>query len=389
MTDYEENYYRVFAKIDLDAICDNMRAMRKNIGPDSKICAIVKTDGYGHGAVPIARAVEEQVDFCAVATAEEAISLRRGGIQKPILILGYTHPSTYPRLIRRNVRITIFKEEDAMALSLAAQKLNMTAKMHFKVDTGMGRIGFPVNEENANVMARIAKLPCLEAEGMFTHFARADEADKRDATRQHEKFEQMIRMMQERGVQIPIIHCDNSAGLIDLPQWHHSMVRAGIAIYGLYPSEEVVKENVPLKPALSLYSHVVYVKEIHAGDPVSYGGTYVAKETRRIATIPVGYGDGYPRALSNQGWVLIRGKKAPIVGRVCMDQMMVDITDIPEASDGDLVTLIGCAGEESITADEIAAMCGTIHYEIICNFTKRIPRLFFEGGVFVEEIPIL
>ncbi len=378
---------RIYAKIDLDAARHNLNAVYKLIKPDTKVIAVIKTDGYGHGAIPIATELEpvEYLYGFAVATAEEALQLRRHGIQKPILILGYVFQEHYPQLIEQEIRLTVFTQEMAEQLAKDAQKLNKDVLIHIKIDTGMNRIGMQAKEESVKIIAQIASLPHIIPEGIFTHFARADEADKSAANEQLIQFEQMIKMTEAAGIHIPYRHCANSAGIIDLPQTHMDLVRAGIILYGLWPSEEVQKERIDLQPVLELLSHVAYVKQLEAGKSISYGGTYTTKKTQTIATIPAGYGDGYPRSLSNQGYVLIHGKKAPIVGRVCMDQFMVDVTDIPQVKTGDKVVLVGKDGEEVITLETLALLSGRFHYEFTCCLSKRIPRVYYKNGMALPE----
>jgi len=368
----------VYAKIDLQAIAYNMKQMKQRIGGDAQLAAVVKTDGYGHGAVPIAQLFED-TDYVwgyAVATLEEAVSLRRAEVKKPVLVLGCIFPDQYEEMVSWEIRPTVYTKEMAEGMSQAAVKLHKTVYFHIKIDTGMGRIGFPVSEESADTIADIEKLPGVELEGMFTHFAKADETDPAFTQEQHEKFVWMQDALERRRLQISCLSCDNSAGIIDFPEFRHSLVRAGIALYGMYPSDEVDQNAVLLKPALELISHISYVKDVQEGTPISYGGTFVAEKNMRVATIPVGYGDGYPRSLSNKGEVLIRGKRAKILGRVCMDQFMVDVTDIPGAAFLDPVTLIGQDGEERITVEELGALSGRFHYEFVCCLGKRIPRVY-------------
>lgn len=376
------NYPRVHADIDLDAIRHNMEEMYRLIDPHTKLMAVIKTDGYGHGAIPIARELEtlDYVYGYAVAAEEEALALREDGIKKPILILGYTFPEQYETLLHAQITPAIFTMEAAKLLSETAGRLQTTAHIHIKLDTGMGRVGFLVSEESADVIAQIAKLPHIMIEGMFTHFAKADETDKTSANRQLSEFLRMAEFLEARGVHIPLKHCSNSAGILDLPQANLDIVRAGITLYGLHPSEEVHLERMDMRPVMSLKSRVAHVKTLPAGYGISYGATYVTPDERRIATIPVGYGDGYARSLSNQGDVLIRGSRAPICGRVCMDQFMVDVTDIPGVCVGDTVTLIGTDGEEHITLEELGEKSGRFNYEFACDLGKRIPRVFYKGG---------
>ena len=378
-----ESYQRVWAEVDLDAIRENMVHMKENIAENTKILAVIKTDGYGHGGVPIAKMLE-QLDFMfgyAAATYEEAHVLREAGVKKPILILGYTFPYCYEELIREEIRPAVYRRDTAEELAAAAAKVGKKAKVHIKVDTGMGRIGITPDEEGLEFVRFLIEHPELEVEGIFTHFAKSDEADKTSANHQLELFQNFIDKIQtELGITIPVKHCSNSAAILEMPQANMDMVRAGITTYGLYPSEEVSKDIVPLRAAMSLYSHIVYCKTIHAGQSVSYGGLFTAQKDTRVATIPVGYGDGYPRSLSGRGYVLIHGKRAPILGRVCMDQFMVDISEIPEAMDGDKVTLLGMDGTERITAEELGELSGRFNYEFVCVLGKRIPRVFYRDG---------
>lgn len=382
-----ESYQRVWAEVDLDAIWENMVHMKENIAENTKILAVIKTDGYGHGGVPIAKMLE-QLDFMfgyAAATYEEAHVLREAGVKKPILILGYTFPYCYEELIREEIRPAVYRRDTVEELAAAAAKVGQKAKVHIKVDTGMGRIGITPDEEGLEFVRFLIEHPELEVEGIFTHFAKSDETDKTSANHQLELFQDFIKKIQtELGITIPVKHCSNSAAILEMPQANMDMVRAGITTYGLYPSEEVSKDIVPLRAAMSLYSHIVYCKTIHAGQSVSYGGLFTAQKDTRVATIPVGYGDGYPRSLSGKGYVLIHGKKAPILGRVCMDQFMVDISEIPEAMDGDKVTLLGMDGTERITAEELGELSGRFNYEFVCDLGKRIPRVYIQHGEITE-----
>ncbi|MCD8222698.1 MAG: alanine racemase [Clostridiales bacterium] len=375
------SYTRVFATIDLDAVDFNMRSMQKNLRSGTNMIGVVKTDGYGHGAVPIAKTIDPYVNGYAVATIEEALNLRTHRITKPILVLGVTHPSHAQDLIEQEIRPAVFTVAQARPLSELASHCGKKAKIHLAVDTGMGRIGMSPDAEGVKIACEIASLPGIEIEGMFTHFAKADETDKSYAERQQERYLRFLSLLKEQGIKIPVLHIANSAAIIDLPQAHLHTVRAGISIYGLYPSDEVEQKRVPLKPAMGLKSFVTYVKKVSAGTPISYGCTFVTETESRIATVPVGYGDGYPRGMSNRGYVLIGGKKAPIRGRVCMDQFMVDVTEIPDVEVGSEVTLMGRDGEEQITAEEIARISGRFHYELVCDIGKRVPRVYLRGGL--------
>ena len=375
-----KQYTRVYAPIDLDAIRFNMESMKRNLAPGTGILGVVKADGYGHGAVPAAIAMEPYVDGYAAATLEEALMLRRHGISKRILILGVTHKSQYREMLDADIRTTKFTMEQALPLSQLAEARGVTAAVHLALDTGMSRIGMTPDEKGADLAAEIAGLPGIYVEGLFTHFARADELDKTSTEEQLERYLHFTELLKERGVEIPIKHCANSAAIIDLPHMGFDMVRAGISVYGLYPSDEVDRSRVPLKPAMGLKSFVTYVKEILPGQAVSYGGTFVADHLMKVATIPVGYGDGYPRSISGTGYLLFFGKKAPILGRVCMDQFMVDVTGIPGVKEETPVTLIGSDQGEEITVEELAELCGGFHYEMICDLGKRIPRVYYQNG---------
>ena len=373
-----EKYERVYAAVDLSAALKNMERMHEALSP--------QTDGYGHGAVPIGRELEKlpYVFGYATATAEEAFILRRAGLKKPMLILGYTFPYSYEELIMQRIRPAVFRKDALEVLDACAEKMGKKAVVHVKVDTGMSRIGIRPDEEGLFFMEWLFGLKHIEVEGIFTHFARADEADQTPALAQLEQFTAFVAEAERRvGKQIPLKHCSNSAGILTLPQANLSLVRAGITLYGLSPSEEVTRDILSLRPVLSLKSRLVYVKEIEAGTPVSYGGTFVAKERMRIATVPVGYGDGYPRSLSGKGSVLIRGKRASILGRICMDQFMVDVSAIPGVTEGDEVTLIGADGREEITMEELGALSGRFNYELACDLGKRIPRVYLKDGEIV------
>lgn len=382
-----ENYQRVCAFIDLDAVCYNMEQMYGNLSDNTKIIGVIKTDGYGHGAVQIGHELEK-MDFVfgyAVATAEEAMILRHAGLCKPILILGYSFPYAYEDLIRYDIRPAVFREDTIEELSACAGRMGKSIKVHVKVDTGMTRLGVMPDDSGMAFMDKVLRADGVELEGMFTHFARADETDKTSAREQLKQMQNFIsRVEMELNCHIPIKHCSNSAGIAELPEANMDVVRAGIMIYGLWPSEQVSRDIVRLRPVLSLKSHIVYIKEVEAGVPVSYGGTYVTTKRMRVATIPVGYGDGYPRGLSNKGYVLIRGRKAPILGRVCMDQFMVDVDDIPEAAEGDEVTLIGTDKDLEITMEEVGELSGRFNYELACDLGKRIPRVYIKNGQVTE-----
>ncbi len=382
-----EEYSRVYARIDIDAIKYNLESMRKNIPVGTKIMAVVKTDAYGHGATRIALSLEN-VDYIwgyAVATAEEAFELRDAGAVKPILVLGYTFPYAYRRMLLEGVRPSVFRMDMAQELSDCGQELVDSGELtelpgiHIAVDTGMSRIGVTPDEKGADFVSKVMDMPGIQVEGIFTHFARADEADLTNAREREKVFADFVKSVEETtGRKIPLHHCANSASIISVPESSMDMVRAGVTMYGMWPSEDVPRDIVSLKPTMELISHIVMIKEVPAGTPVSYGGTYVTDKPTKIATIPVGYGDGYPRSLSNKGYVLINGHHADILGRVCMDQFMVDVTEIPYVREGDEVVLLGRdknTGEE-ISAELLGDMSGRFNYELTCDFNKRIPRVF-------------
>lgn len=369
---------RVCAYINLDNAVFNMESMHNNISADTKMMAVIKTDGYGHGAVAIAKKIDylPYLYGYAVATIEEAIELRENGITKDILVLGFVFPEDFELVLKYDISLAMFKLDVAKKLSEIASKQNKTAKVHIKVDTGMSRIGFKVCTDSYNDVKAIYDLPNIQTVGIFTHFAKADMTDHTPTYLQIEKFNSFIKECENLGVDFSIKHCSNSAGIIDFPEANFDMVRAGITLYGLLPSDEVTKDVVPLKPLMELKSHITLIKEIDKDTAISYGGTYVSTEKRLIATVPVGYGDGYPRSLSNKGYVLIKGQKAYITGRVCMDQFMVDVTDIAGVNEYDEVTLIGKDGDEIITMETLGDISGRFNYELACDISKRVPRVY-------------
>ena len=381
-----KNNYRVCATIDLEKIKNNLTQMKKHIGENKKIMAVVKADAYGHGAVPVATYLEN-LDFLwgfGVATIGEAVELRSAGIKKDILVFGCVFPEDYEDLITYDIIATIYAFETAKALSGLAQKENHTLRAHIKVDTGMGRLGFLPTKENVCLVSEIMEMPNLNIEGVFTHYAKADEKDLGFTYMQHQKSLEFFNALKtttdndhgEKAKDLTYFHCSNSAGIISYPDSDCHIVRAGISMYGHYPSEEVPKDKVVLEPALKLTSHVSFVKEVPKGTPISYGGTFVTSKTTKIATIPVGYGDGYPRSLSNIGYVLIGGKRCKILGRVCMDQFMVDVSHLPDVKIMDLVVLVGKMDNEEIIVEELSDLSGRFNYEFLCCLGKRIPRKY-------------
>ena len=380
------NFDSTRVKIDLDAISANFDAIRAKT--KVPVMAVVKADAYGHGAIQVARLLQDRAAFFGVSSMLEAMELRQAGLTTPILILGHTPVSAFSTAVREGIRPTIFRYTDALAFSEAALAAGVSAPFHFAVDTGMSRIGFPVTEEAAEICAQIAGLPGIVAEGIFSHFATADCADLSRSRVQAQLFDTFCDLLKARGVEIPVRHLNNSAGLMNFDN-HYEMVRAGIVTYGMYPSDEVSPELLQLKPALQFLSKVTFVKTLPAGKEISYGGTYVTSKETRVATVPVGYADGYRRNLSGKFYCLIHGKRAPILGRVCMDQMMVDVSDIPETKPGDRVTLVGSDGEETITMEQIAAAADSFNYEFVCGISRRVPRIYVSDGRNVHAVHYL
>ena len=373
-------YYRCFAAIDLTAIEENLKALQAKMAPGVRTCAVVKANAYGHGAVRVARHIGPLVDYFAVACIEEALELREGGIKKPILVLSYTHPSRYVDLIREDVTATVYNEQEAEVLSETAQHLGKTVKVHIAVDTGMGRIGFQPVEESAQSISRIVNLPNLKAEGIFSHYACADCADKTSRDHQNQVFDDFLALLAQRGVKFPIAHICNSAGTMEADN-RYNMCRVGVAMYGLYPSEEMDKTAITLKPAMEVISHIVHLKTVPAGTKIGYGHIYTAPSERKIATLSIGYADGYNRCLTGVGYVLIKGKKAPIVGKVCMDQVMVDVTDIDEELYvGNHAVMLGKSRNAELSAETLGAMCHSFNYEIVCTFMPRVARVYYING---------
>lgn len=372
-----KKYYRVTADIDLDAIYDNISNTRKIINNGTKIMAIIKADGYGHGAVAIAKCIDEIVDAYGVSNIDEAIEIRKNATKKPILILGYTAKEQFEDVIENDITQAVYTLEQAQFLSKCASSLGKVANIHIKLDTGMTRIGFKTDDDSVDEIVRISGFDGIKITGIFTHFSKADETDKTYTKMQLKRYTDFVAALERRGINIPTKHVSNSAAIIDLPEANFDMVRSGISTYGLYPSEEVDKSRLVLKQAMSLHSHISFIKEVDAGVSVSYGGRFVTDRKTRIATIPVGYADGYPRNLSGKGYVLIEGKAAPILGRVCMDQFMVDITDIKEADYSSVVTLLGRDMDRFISVEELSELAGTFNYEFVCDISKRVPRVFY------------
>ncbi|MGB9976824.1 alanine racemase [Thermovenabulum sp.] len=373
------------AEILLDNLKHNINEVLRVKNKNSKFCAVVKADAYGHGAFEVSRvALSMGAEYLAVAFLDEALALRREGVRAPILILGFTPEDQFDKIIENNITQTVFSVEMAEKLSLKAAQMGKTVKIHIKLDTGMGRIGFLADSPIISEIERVFELPGIEVEGIFTHFARADEKDKGFTFEQFYKFMDVVGRLENKGYRIPIKHAANSAAIIDLPETHLDMVRAGIMLYGCYPSDEVDKEKVKLKPVMSFKTKIAHLKELEKGKPVSYGGTFITQRRSRIATLPAGYADGYFRLLSSKGEVFVKDKRAKVVGRVCMDQCMVDVTGIEGLKVGDDVELFGDGKNNGVTADEVAKIIGTISYEVLCAVSKRVPRVYIEDGKIIK-----
>lgn len=380
------NFERIYAKIDLNAISKNVEGVRNTIPANTMIMAVIKADAYGHGAVSVSKYLDDKIDWYGVSNVYEGVELRNNGLNKPILILGATMPDEMSTIVKYALTPAIFDYERAKLLSDIAVENNTVVNIHIKVDTGMSRIGFQCNNSSLDEICKISELPGLSIEGIFTHFAKADEIDKTSAYQQKELFDSFVEKLALRGIDPIIKHISNSAGIMELDA-KYNMVRMGIMLYGLYPSDEVDK-NYKLYPAMELITHVTHVKEIEAGLGVSYGHTYITDKKTKIATIPVGYADGYPRCLSNKGYVLIKGKKCPIIGRICMDQMMIDVTGI-DVSVGDDVILFGTDGKNEISVEEVANNASSFNYEMVCRISRRVPRVYYIGEEYIKTVSYL
>lgn len=372
-------YFRTYAEISIDNIEHNLSQIKTKLKKDVLTLAIVKADAYGHGAVGVSKAIQDKVDYFGIAELMEAVELREAGVQKPILVLSYTSPYLYETLIKYELTQTIFNYDDAVELSRCAVKLNKIARVHIAVDTGMSRIGFFCNKESVEIVKRINDLPNIYIEGIFSHYACADCEDRTTTHKQTAVFKDFIKNLEERGIIIPIKHLSNSAGILTCDE-QFNMVRIGIVLYGLYPDKCVIDGSVDLKPAMRVVSHVIHIKEVPEGSGVSYGHTYFTDKKTRIATVCIGYADGYSRTLSNTGRVLINGEFANVIGRVCMDQLMVDVTDLKNVKVGDEVTVLGKDGYNEITAEDLAELTNTINYEVVCQFQKRVTILQYKNG---------
>ncbi|HOS69549.1 MAG TPA: alanine racemase [Bacillota bacterium] len=379
-----------WVEVDLDALAHNMREIRRLAKKDALVTAVIKADGYGHGATKIAQTLlENGADRFAVAVLDEGIELREAGFEVPILILGFTDKERAEEIVSYDLEQAVYSWELAEAISKEAVKQNKTAKIHIKVDTGMGRIGLRPDKDSVQLIKKISKLPNIAIEGIFTHFAVADTLDKTYTEGQYERFTWICGELERENVKINVKHCGNSAAIIDLPNMHLNMVRAGIILYGLKPSDEVMLDKIELKQVMSLKVRITHVKEIEAGQSVSYGRRFIAEKKSKIASLPVGYADGYTRMLSGKAEALVKGRRVPVVGRICMDQCMIDVTGIEDVKVGDEVVLFGKQGEGFIHIDELAEKLDTINYEIVCMISRRVPRVYVRNGKIVDVLNYL
>lgn len=379
----------IWSEIDLNAVSHNVRELRRITCSGSRFMAVVKADGYGHGAIEVAQtALENGADCLGVARMNEGLQLRSAGITAPILILGFTPLEFSAKLVSHRLTQTVYTFEAAEALSEAAAQLQTTAKVHIKVDTGMGRIGLLPDSPRISMLGKhlpgntlrviesISRLPHVEIEGIFTHFASADSLDKTYTLQQLERFLEFLKKLKIHGLEFPICHAANSAALIDLPETHLDMVRSGISLYGFYPSSEINRERISLIPAMALKTRIIHVKMVPVGFHISYGLIYQTEMPTVIATVSAGYADGLNRLLSSQGQMLVRGSRAQIVGRICMDMTLLDVGHIPDVAVGDEVVIFGAQGRECIPVEEMADTLNTIHYEIVTNLSSRVERVY-------------
>lgn len=379
--------HRTYLKIDLNRLEHNFNSVRNKLPSNVKVLGVIKANAYGHGAVEIGRFLDDKCDFFGVACIEEAIELKRSGIKTPILILGRVFPFDIEAAVKYDIRIPIFSYADAVALSEEAVKQNKSVPFHFCIDTGMSRIGFQVNEESADICKRITELPNIFAEGLFSHFATADEADLSKAVEQRNKYKSFCDMLGDRGIEIPIKHINNSAGIINFDEYF-DMCRMGIITYGLYPSEEVDKSLLDIKPIMSWYTKISHIKVLEPEREISYGGTYKTDKPTKVATIPIGYADAFPRCLSNKGKVIINGKYAKILGRVCMDQFMVDVSDI-DCNVNDEVVIVGTQKDAHISTEELSNSAYSFNYELPCRIPARVNRVYVYNGETVKDVGLV
>ncbi|KEI95396.1 alanine racemase [Clostridium botulinum A2B7 92] len=380
------NLRAVWAEIDLDNLQHNLKQIKKICG-NKEIIGVIKANAYGHGSMEIAPTLlENGVSRLAVAVLSEAMELRMSGIKEPIMILGYTPCALGDMLLDNDIEQSVYSYNDALELSKIAVLKRKILKIHIVVDTGMGRIGFLPTKESVEDVYKISKLPNIQIEGVFSHFSSADELDKDYTLYQMNNYNEFINKLEEKNIQVHIKHIANSAAIIDLESTHLDAVRAGIIMYGYYPSNYVLRNNIKLKPVMSLKTSIVHIKKVSSGEYISYGRTFKTERESIIATLPIGYADGYNRLLSNKGKVIVNGKLAPVIGRVCMDQCMIDVTSIENLKVGDVVTIMGEENGVSYTAEDIASQIGTISYEVICNVNKRVPRVYKKDGKIINVV---
>ena len=379
-----------WAEIDTDALAYNLKSIRNKAGSDRRMAAVVKANAYGHGLIPLIKTFKENgADQFAVAALNEALELRKILPEDDILVLGILPPGSEEISVKAGLQHAVSTAEKAEALSEAAQKLHLTAKVHIKLDTGMTRIGFQPDQESLEEVLAISRLPGIYVEGIFTHFARADEKDLTWAEKQYERYCDFVEKLESRGLVIPCRHVSNSAAIMELPETYNSMVRPGIILYGIYPSGEMNPLSLDIKPVMSLKTRISHIKVLREDRQVSYGGKYTASAGDRIGTISIGYADGFTRAQSGKAQVLYRGRRVDIIGNICMDQCMIDLRDFPDAAVGDEVVLIGKSGSETITADEVGERYGTIGYEVVCAVNRRVPRYYFKDGKIIDRVDYL
>lgn len=379
--------HRTYLEIDLNKLEHNFNCVRNKLPDDVKILGVIKANAYGHGAVEIGEFLDDKCDFFGVACIEEAVELKKAGIKTPILILGRVFPFDIETAVKYNVRIPIFSYEDAVALSNEAVKQGKNVPFHFCIDTGMSRIGFQVNEESADICKSITELPNIFAEGLFSHFATADEKDLSKTVEQRNQYKKFCKMLSDREVEIPIKHLNNSAGIMNFDE-HFDMCRMGIVTYGLYPSDEVDKDLLDLEPIMSWHTKIAHIKDLEPNREISYGGTFKTDRVTKVATVPVGYADGFPRCLSNKGKVIINGKYAKILGRVCMDQFMVDVSDI-ECNVNDEVVLFGTQKDAHISLEELSNSAYSFNYELPCRIPLRVNRVYVYNGQTVKDVGLV
>lgn len=382
-----ENTNLVWAEINLDYLAHNTKEVRRLTQPQSLCTAVIKADAYGHGALTCAEVMlANGADRLAVARIDEAMELRRNGINAEILVLGYTPLESAEAAIDHRITLTVYQTDLAIEYAKLAQELGKTLKIHVKVDTGMGRIGYSDKEASVADLLEIATLPYVEIEGIYTHFACADETDKSSVNKQFARFEVFLNALKQKGLTIPIAHCGNSATIIDLPEMHQDMVRAGIILYGVEPSPNVHLERIDLLPVMSWKAKITHVKPLKEGESVSYGSVYTAERDRIVATVPIGYADGYSRILSGKADVLVHGTRCPVIGRICMDQCMVDVTEVGDVKVGDIALLFGEHEGERLPAEELAEHLGTVNYELLCMRSRRLPLVYCQGGESIKEV---